>query len=389
MALINYITPIQFACGAISALDAELSRLDISKPLIITDQGIIKAGIYGSVTDNLGARAHAIFGDTAENPTEDNLRGALTAFTASKCDGLIAVGGGSPMDLGKAVALLVSQGGTFADYDIKTGGSEKIRRVLPHIAIPTAAGTGAEIGRACVLTTDDGRKRVAVSLEMVAHGIICDPELTLSLPPVMTAATGIDALSHGIETFLSPRYNPPADTIALDAVRRIAGNIETATHDGANIESRSEMLMGALMGGMALQKGLGSAHAMANPLGELHHHHGTLIGILLPHVIAFNSTVSGERIGQLAAAIGLQEDQSLAMWAADLVQRLGLPTSLRELGIDRSCLASIAAKAEKDHLSATNPRPAAKADYNSLLNAAWNGPPTDESCRQGGQETSD
>ena len=375
MALISYITPIQFACGAINTLDAELSRLGISMPLIITDPGIMRAGISAVVIDNLGGRRHALFSDTAENPTEENLRDALAVFTTSGCDGLIAVGGGSPMDLGKAVALLLSHGGAFADYDVKTGGSEKIRRVLPHIAIPTAAGTGAEIGRACVLTTDDGRKKVAVSLEMVAHGIICDPELTLSLPPMMTAATGMDALSHGIETYLSTRYNPPADAIALDAVRRIAGNIETATIDGSCIEPRSEMLMGALMGGMALQKGLGSAHAMANPLGELHLHHGTLIGILLPHVIAFNSTVSGERMKQLGAAVGMRTSQTLASWTADLVRRLGLPTSLRELGVDRSSLGEIAAKAEKDHLSATNPRPAGRADYEMLLDAAWNGPP--------------
>ena len=377
MALINYITPVQFGCGAIDTLDAELSRLGISRPLIITDPGIIDAGICTTVTGNLGGRPHAIFSDTAENPTETNLRDALAAFAASGCDGLIAVGGGSPMDLGKAVALLASQGGAFSDYDIKTGGSETIRRVLPHIAIPTAAGTGAEIGRACVLTTDDGRKRVAVSLEMVAHGIICDPELTLSLPPRITVATGIDALSHGIETFLSPRHNPPADAIALDAIRRIAGNIETATNDGGNIEARSEMLMGALMGGMALQKGLGAAHAMANPLGELHFHHGTLIGILLPHVIAFNSVVAGERLAEIGAALDLPADRTLAGWTADLVRRLGLPVSLRDLGIERSCLVDIAAKAEKDHLSATNPRPAMRGDYETLLNAAWNGPPTD------------
>ena len=172
----------------------------------------------------------------------------------------------------------------------------------------------------------------AVSLEMVAHGIICDPELTLSLPPRITAATGIDALSHGIETFLSPRHNPPADAIALDAIRRIAGNIETATNDGGNIEARSEMLMGALMGGMVLQKGLGAAHAMANPLGELHFHHGTLIGILLPHVIAFNSVVAGERLAEMAR-LDPQRTGRL-----DRRRRLGLPVSLRDLGIERSCL---------------------------------------------------
>jgi 4-hydroxybutyrate dehydrogenase len=373
MDLISYITPTIFGVGAISSIADELRRLQITRPLIITDKGIVDAGILGQLTNHLADMPFTVFDGTDENPTEANLDAALSQLNSHTHDGLIAIGGGSPMDLAKAVALIASQGGCFSDYDVKIGGSEQIRRVLPHIAIPTAAGTGAEIGRACVLTTNDGVKRVAVSLEMVAHSIICDPALTLSLPARLTAATGIDALSHGIEAFLSPRYNPPADAIALDCIARIANNIETATSEAHNIQARTDMLMGALQGGMVLQKGLGSAHAMATPLGEFHIHHGTLIAVLLPHVLAFNASHITDKIASLNLALGIGKNDSPADWLATLITNLGLPTSLSELGVDDASLEQIAKRAEADHLSATNPRPASAADYLGLLQSAYRG----------------
>jgi len=375
MELINYITPTIFGVGAISSIGDELRRLDITSPLIITDKGIVAAGILDQLTSHLANTPFTVCDSTDENPTEANLDEALIQLKGNSHDGLVAIGGGSPMDLAKAVALIASQGGRFSDYDVKIGGSEHIRRVLPHIAIPTAAGTGAEIGRACVLTTHDGVKRVAVSLEMVAHSIICDPALTLSLPASLTAATGIDALSHGIEAFLSPRYNPPADAIALDCIARIARNIERATSDGHDIQARTEMLMGALQGGMVLQKGLGSAHAMATPLGEFHLHHGTLIAVLLPHVLSFNASHITDKKASLNLALGIGKNDNPADWLSALITNLGLPTSLSQLGVDDASFEQIARRAKADHLSATNPRPASAADYLGLLQAAFRGKP--------------
>ena len=371
MALINYITPIQFDAGAIAELPAEMERVGITRPLVVTDKGIASTPILETVTSRIGGNGMTLYDGTDENPSEGNLEDALGLYKEAGCDGIIAVGGGSPMDLAKAVALLATQGGNFSDYEVKTGGSAAIKRVLPHIAIPTAAGTGAEIGRACVLTTKDGRKSVAVNLNMVAHSIICDPELTLSLPPYMTAATGMDALSHGLETFVSRSFNPPAGAIALDCIERAACNIVEATENGENMEARRDMLMAALEGGMVLQKGLGSAHAMANPLGELHLHHGTLIALLLPHVLAFNHDAAGERYDVIRSRLGLAPKTDLAAWCHDLVVRLKLPTTLKELGVDRAALPEMAAKAEKDHLSATNPRKASEADYLKLLEDAY------------------
>lgn len=370
MALIQYISKIQFDFGALALLPEELAALGLKRPLLVTDPGIVQAGILDRVLDVLRPLKPIVFDQTPENPDEGALEQCLLLWREYGCDGLIALGGGSPIDLSKAVALISSHGGTLHDYDVKTGGSANIGKVSPQIAIPTAAGTGAEVGRACVMLDRSGKKVVAVNLNMVADVVICDPELTLSLPTRMTAATGIDALSHGMETTCSPWINPPAQAMALDCVKRASHWLPRVVDNGADRQARWEMMMASLMGGLCLQKALGGAHAMANPLGELGAHHGTLIGVLLPHILAFNEGYADEAFDHLKQAIGLDHAGSLSVWTADLVNSLGLPSQLSELGIGPSVLDDMASKAAKDHLSATNPRPATQDDYRSMLRAA-------------------
>ena len=369
MALIQYLSRIHFDFGALARLADEISRLSLKRPLVVTDEGIVAAGILDRVIDGAGTRDFVLYDETTGNPTEASLDACMELWNLHGCDGIIAVGGGSAIDLSKAVALLASHGGRFSDFGVKSGGSETIGRVAPQIAIPTAAGTGAEVGRACVITLRDGRKTVAVNLNMVADAIICDPELTISLPPRLTAATGVDALSHGIETICSTTVNPPAEAIARDCVSRAAKWLPVAVEKGSSRDARWQMMMAALEGGMALQKGLGSAHAMANPLGEGGHHHGTLIGILLPHVLEFNASAIGERNEELTALLGGTEAPSRQV--GDLVRSVGLPSRLSDLGISRSELREVAERAHVDHLSATNPRPASVDDYVNLLNSSF------------------
>jgi 4-hydroxybutyrate dehydrogenase len=371
MPLIQYLSRIQFDFRAIELLREEIVRLGMKRPLLITDKGVAEAGILERALHAAKPIDPVIFDETSENPTEGSLLECLQIWHDKGCDGVIALGGGSAIDLTKAVALLVSHGGKLADYDVRTGGSEKIGKVAPQIAIPTAAGTGAEIGRACVMSLLDGRKSVAVNLNMVADVVICDPELTLSLPPRLTAATGIDALSHGIETTMSPVFNPPAAAIALDCVARAAKWLPIAVADGANRQARWEMMMAALEGGMCLQKSLGGAHAMATPLGEFGLHHGTLIGILLPHILRFNASAAIGEIAAIKKAAGVGDEQSAHEWMFDLVARVELPSKLSELGVRPDLLPEIAEKAATDHLSATNPRKAGRVDYLSLLQAAY------------------
>jgi alcohol dehydrogenase class IV len=365
--LIQYLSRIPFDFGIISTLNDEIARLKIKRPLLVTDKGVAAAGILQRTLDAAKPFEPVVYDGTTENPTEHSLLDCLEIWRDNGCDGVIALGGGSPIDLAKAVALLTSHGGSLADYNVKTAGMDAIGNVAPQIAIPTAAGTGAEVGRASVMSLLDGSKSVAVSLNMVADTVICDPELTLSLPPGLTAATGIDALSHGVETYCSTWNNPPAAAIARDCAARAAKWLPVAVADGQNREARWEMMMAALMGGMCLQKSLGAAHAMATPLGELHLHHGTLIGILLPHVVAFNANHATVAISQLSTAMNVNPGQPLEDYIAQLVSDIGLPAKLSELGVIDSQLSNIARKASQDHLSITNPKPANEADYLHLL----------------------
>lgn len=370
MAVIQYLSRILFDFGAISTLGDEIAGLGLKLPLLITDRGIASAGILDRALDASKPCRPVVYDGTTENPTEQSLLECLDIWFERGCDGVIALGGGSPIDLAKAVALLTSHGGKLADFNVKTGGSARIGKVSPQIAVPTAAGTGAEVGRACVMSLLDGTKCVAVNLNMVADVVICDPELTLSLPPRLTAATGIDALSHGIETTMSPWINPPAGAIALNCVARAAKWLPVAVNDGSNRQARWEMMMAALEGGMCLQKALGGAHAMATPLGELHLHHGTLIGVLLPHILRFNRDHAVESIDLIRSAASIPEGIETHDWMHEFVAGIGLPVTLGKLGVDRSLLQGIAEKASKDHLSATNPRPATAEDYFGILQAA-------------------
>jgi 4-hydroxybutyrate dehydrogenase len=367
--LITYLARIQFDFGAARCLRDELAGLGVARPLVVTDRGVMAAGLLDRVqaTWHDGATA-PVFADTPANPTEAAVLAALAVYRDAGCDGLVALGGGSPIDLAKAVALVATHPGPLEQYGVLRGGTGRITpAVAPVVAMPTTAGTGAEVGRASSITLATGRKIACVSPHLIPRVAVCDPELTLGLPPILTAATGMDALSHGIEAFLSTRVNPPADAIALDCVARAGRWLEPAVQRGSDREARWQMLMAALEGGLTFQKGLGAVHALSHPLGELGLHHGTLNAVLLPAVLRFNASHAGERYARLRASLGLPEDADLADWAAGLTGRLGLPRGLEAMGVRHDQIPAIAEAAAGDHLSETNPRPATAADYAGLL----------------------
>jgi hypothetical protein len=313
------------------------------------------------------------FDRTPPNPTEAAVVEAVEVYAAAGCDGVVAIGGGSSIDLAKGVALLATHPGPLLDYAYVNGGVERITsEVAPTIAAPTTAGTGSEVGRAAMLNVG-GRKLDFLSPHLFPARALCDPELTMGLPPSLTAATGMDALTHCIETYLSPLVNPPAEAIALDGVERAASSIEEATTNGRNRQARWNMLMASMEGALTFQKGLGAVHAMAHPLGaldDLSLHHGTLNAVLLPAVLRFNEPAAPAKFERLRQAAGRVAGADLAEWIAGLNARLGLPSSLAAMGVSADMLARIAEAAEQDPATETNARPVTRADYEEMLRAS-------------------
>lgn len=373
MTTISYLTRIEFGFGA-SAQLGELARaLRMSRPMIVTDAGVASAGLLDPVLAAVGGQP-PVFAGTPANPTEGAARLALARFREEGCDGLIAVGGGSPIDLAKCVALTATHDGPLSGYAAIHGGVERIGPVTPLIAVPTTAGTGSEVGRAALVTLEGGRKLGIISPHLIPKVAICDPELTLGLPPALTAATGLDAISHCVETYLSPRVNPVADAIALDGLERAVAFLERAVADGSDREARSEMMMAALEGGLTFQKGLGAIHALSHPLGGLGAvslHHGTLNAILLPGVLDYNAPECVGKYATIRRRLGLDPEASLSGFFAALNARLGLPSTLSEIGVPEAALGPVSVAATEDHSSATNPRPCSADDYRALLEAAY------------------
>ncbi|WP_278652644.1 iron-containing alcohol dehydrogenase [Pandoraea pnomenusa] len=378
MSLINYITQIQFGFDAIRLLAGECERIGIRRPLIVTDTGIRAAGLLDTVLDALGASAPVpVFDRTPPNPNESVVRDAVAMYKASGCDGVIALGGGSSIDLAKGVAVCATHDGPLQQFAVIEGGAARITSATaPVIAIPTTAGTGSEVGRGAILILDDGRKVGVISPHVVPRVAICDPALTLGLPPGLTAATGMDAIAHCMETFMAPAFNPPADGIALDGLWRAWRHIERATREPGDRTARLNMMSASMQGALAFQKGLGCVHSLSHSLGGLNPrlHHGTLNAILLPAVIAFNraspSMQQDAKLDRMAQAMGLASGDEVGPAIAYMTQRLGLPRGLRELGVTEDLFPRIIDGALKDHSHKTNPRDASAQDYRTMLVAS-------------------
>ena len=376
MALIQYLTSIRFDFGVLAEIEEDLGVLGLRRPLIVADAGVDAAGLVARLRAAAPVLAEApLFDAVPSNPTEEAAEAATQLYKAEGCDGVVAIGGGSPIDLAKAVALLATHPGPLAPYAAILGGMAKITAaVAPVIAIPTTAGTGSEVGRAALVTLRDGRKLGLISPHLIPKRAICDPGLTLGLPPGLTAATGMDALTHCIETYLSPRDNPPAEAIALDGLKRAAAALPRAYANGTDRAARREMMMAALEGGLTFQKGLGAVHSLSHALGGLKSpslHHGTLNAVLLPAVLRFNAPAAPEKFAMLRQALGLAPMADLAAWVEGLNSDLGLPRTLGQMGVTAEVFATMAQAAFADHSTATNPRPLTVEDFQALLESAF------------------
>ena len=366
MSTINYLTCVEFGEGQVARLQEFLDLLGVKRPLLCTDRGLVATGLVARVAALLTSPP-AVFDGTPANPTEEAVLAAHALHLGQGCDGIIGLGGGSALDLAKGVRLLTGHEGPLAQYTLVAGGLARIHgRICPLIAVPTTAGTGSEVGRAAVIITAEGRKLGIISPHMLPSIAVCDPELTYGLPPGLTAATGMDALSHCLETFMAPAFNPPADAIALDGLTRGWRSLEVAVKDGTNTAARNDMMVCALEGALAFQKGLGAVHALTHPLGairQLNLHHGTLNAVLTPAVLRFNRAAIGDKWDQLQRFFGEAPDAAVA----SLSQRLGMPRGLAAMGVTEEMLRPVAEDAMKDHCHATNPRLATPDDYVAIL----------------------
>ena len=379
MALIQYLTHIQFDFGAVRLLQAECNRIGIKRPMVVTDQGIRSAGLLEVAIGHLNQSDNVpIFDDTPPNPNEKAVRKAVAIFIENECDGIIAIGGGSSIDLAKGVAVCATHEGPLKTFAVIEGGLSKITSaVAPVIAVPTTAGTGSEVGRGAILILDDGRKVGIISPFIVPKTAICDPELTMKLPAQLTAATGMDAIAHCLETFMSPLFNPPADGIALDGLNRAWRHIEQATSNPEDRNARLNMMSASMQGALAFQKGLGCVHSLSHSLGGINPrlHHGTLNAIFLPSVIEFNAAattmVQERKLDRIAAAMGLASGISVANEVLNMTRRLDLPTTLAQLGVAQELFPKIIDGALADHSHKTNPREATREDYMQMLKAAF------------------
>ncbi|MGE4329254.1 iron-containing alcohol dehydrogenase [Diaphorobacter sp.] len=374
MAFINYVTQIQFEFGAVRLLPQECQRIGITRPLVVTDPGVKAAGVLQQALDAVPGMPLAVFDQTPANPTEAAVRAAVALYQAQGCDGLIAVGGGSAIDCAKGIAIAATHDGPLTHYATIEGGSPRITAAAaPLIAVPTTSGTGSEVARGAIVIVDDGRKLGFHSWHLVPRAAICDPGLTLSLPPQLTAATGMDAIAHCMETFMSAAFNPPADGIALDGLQRGWAYIEAATRDGSDREARLQMMSASMQGALAFQKGLGCVHSLSHSLGGINPrlHHGTLNAMFLPAVVRFNAQADSiqkeRRLERMAHAMGLAFAGDISDAIRDMNARLGLPTGLAALGVTESMFDDVIRGALADHCHATNPRPATPEDYRQML----------------------
>ncbi|MEL6233413.1 MAG: iron-containing alcohol dehydrogenase [Pseudomonadota bacterium] len=374
----SYPTLVRFGPGRIAELPEACREAGISRPLLVTDRGLAALPLVLQTREILraGGLTDALFSEVDANPTEANLAHGIAAYRAGGHDGVVALGGGSGLDLGKAVAFMAGQ--TRPVWDFEDIGDWWQRAdaaaIAPNVAVPTTAGTGSEVGRASVISkADTSEKKVIFHPRMLPSCAICDPELTVGLPPALTAGTGMDALAHCLEAWCSPSYHPMSAGIALQGMRLVRRFLPRAVRNGADLEARGQMMSAAAMGAVAFQKGLGAVHALSHPVGALYNtHHGTTNAVVMPTVLRFNRGVIEARIEDAAACLGVAGGfDGFVAWIEALNARFGIPARLSGLGVDDSRIAQMAAMAVNDPTAGGNPMPlteaAAAALYREMI----------------------
>ena len=359
---LNYFNRPYFENGAIKKISEVLEAHEIKNPLICSDPGLSSIGMTDKIRNLISNEFYlSFYEETPANPTEKAVIEALKIYKDNECDGVVGFGGGSSMDLAKAVALMANHDGDLINYSVNEGGYGKITETVPMIAIPTTSGTGSEVSVGSLIVMNDGRKLIFASPYLMPNAAICDPELTIGLPPILTAGAGMDALTHCIEAILSPINDPPAEAVGIDGIEKIIkeDSLIRSFKDGQDKEARWNMMMASTEGAMAFSKGLGAVHSMSHAAGanqELRLHHGTLNAVILPSVLRFNQNYVGDKYSRILCAMGKNQSSDLANEIEKLNEKIGMPGSLAEMGVTEDMIPELIAHAMTDPSNITTPR---------------------------------
>jgi hypothetical protein len=372
----SFPTTIHFGPGASALAGAHLQELGLRRPLVVTDKGLAALPLLAALEASLkgAGLAPAVYAGVFGNPTGSQVMNGAAAYRAHGADCVVGVGGGAALDVAKVVGLLATHPGDVIEYVWDHPEVREIRAALPYfIALPTTSGTGSEVGRSSVISEEDTHvKRVIFSPKILARAVFADPELTLGLPPAVTAATGMDALTHNVESYLSPAYHPLCDGIALEGTRLAARSLATAVREPRNLEARADMMMSSMMGAIAFQKDLGAVHSCAHALGTVcDMHHGLANALMIDTVLAWNAEAVPAKFDELAHVVGVGGGaRGFLEWLKRLKQTIGIAANLTAAGVGREAIPRLVAIASADICHQTNPRPVTAGDFERLFTEA-------------------
>jgi alcohol dehydrogenase class IV len=377
----SFPTTIRFGIGVRRRLPEELTTLGIRRPLVVTDQGVAGLDFFAGIVEAAGSVGQAAaFDGVWGNPVSSQVAAGVTAYRAHGADGIVAVGGGAAVDVAKAIALMATHPGQLFDYEDEVPGALAVTdATAPIVALPTTAGTGSEVGRSAVISDDDSHvKRIVFGPPLLPRVVLADPELTVGLPAGITAATGMDALTHNVEAYLARNFHPMCDGIALEGLRLVAGNLARAVAAPGDLDARGAMLMGSMMGAVAFQKGLGVVHSCAHALGTVADvHHGLANAVMIDLALELNVEAAPERFAVLAATVGAvsvdgtPDAAGFLRWLGDLKAEVGIPADLAALGVDPGCASELVAVAVADACHANNPRPVTAGDFEAVFRRSF------------------
>ncbi|HRN94031.1 MAG: iron-containing alcohol dehydrogenase [Chitinophagales bacterium] len=372
----NFPTIIRFGAGAVNELPAYLTSNNLKRPLLVTDPNVAQLDFFKKIVSDLKQKGFSVevFHDTHKNPVKSDVYKGTDVYDKTKSDCIIGVGGGAGLDVARAIVLRVNHREDLFKYDDLIGGDVYVTNDVPHfITIPTTSGTGSEVGRSAIISDDEThQKKILFSPKLMAKIVFADPELTYELPSFITAATGMDALTHNMEAFLAKNYHPMCDGIALEGMRLISESLVTAVNKPTP-ESRANMLLASMMGAIAFQKGLGVVHSLAHPLSSLlDTHHGLANAVNIPYGMKFNIVGFEGRFARMAAALGLKEHSGDAVvnYLFELNTKVNIPHKLREIGVKQEHIEPLADLAFADFAHPNNPKPVSRADFKKLYEEA-------------------